>query len=310
VQHYSKAIVVAAFLLIKAARGGEADDLAKRILKAADRPVALVHLPRCDDEALAVKLAEAASWTCVHAQDADAATVLRARKLADAAALLNRRVAIDQGDLNRLLPVARSCDLVVLTNLADKECTETLAGEIARVLHPWYGLAVVGFKGPINEKSRTWAQRIGKVAESPELPGMLLVQAAPLAGADDWTHWWHGPDNNAVSEDRAFAIPETVRWTGKPFFSTRVELPIIANGRLFMLWNGHLLDRSRGKFEVQWRVKREDGDTAFDPAVARGCRRTRICIHGRRPGRGVWTEGRPADLEREDGHHSPRSDQF
>jgi outer membrane protein assembly factor BamB len=91
-----------------------------------------------------------------------------------------------------------------------------------------------------------------------------------LAGADNWTHWWHGPDNNAVSEDRAFALPETVQWTGKPFFSTRVELPIVANGRLFMLWNGHQLDMSPGSPMLA--AHEADGPLLTAQAVGSGVR--------------------------------------
>jgi outer membrane protein assembly factor BamB len=75
----------------------------------------------------------------------------------------------------------------------------------------------------------------------------VLVRAAPLPGADDWPMWWHGPDNNAVSHDKAFGLPESVQWAGKPFFGpSRVELPIVSGGRLFMLWNGHEMDSSPG----------------------------------------------------------------
>ena len=59
--------------------------------------------------------ADIASLTTAE-QDADAANVTAARKAADAAGLLNRRVWIDQGDFDRLLPVGRSADLVVVAD--------------------------------------------------------------------------------------------------------------------------------------------------------------------------------------------------
>ena len=227
------------------ARTEEAGPLAHRILKAAARSVGLVHLPRCGDGRLGLALVKADPHLVVHAQDANAAAVAQARNVADSAGVLNRRISIDQGDLFRLLPVGRSCDLVMLEGLRRADMTDALAGEIARVLHPWYGLAVVGFEnGAPDAAARAWTDRIGQTGTSPELPRMLLVRAKPLAGADNWTHWWHGPDNNAVSTDTAYGLPEAIQWTGKPFFSTRLELPIVSGGRLFVLWNGPKMEFS------------------------------------------------------------------
>jgi len=80
----------------------------------------------------------------VHGQDADASAVAAARRAADGRGLLNRRVSFDLSGLERLLPVGRSCDLVVLSDLKAQELTSELAAEIGRVLHPWYGVAVLG----------------------------------------------------------------------------------------------------------------------------------------------------------------------
>jgi len=245
--------IVAACALIALAADGtakEPDALAGRILEAVGRPVGLVHLPRCGDGSLAVALAGANEHLYVHGQDADAANVAAAREAADRHGLLNRRVSIDQGSQERLLPVGKSCDLVVITDLARRDLTPELAAEIRRVLHPWYGVAVLGdASGRLDGTGLTdWAKRIAPEVSS--LPGhgtLVTVKAEPLNGADNWTHWWHGPDNNAVSSDTAYRVPETVQWTGKPYFSTRLELPIVMGGRLFMLWNGHLLDTTRGE---------------------------------------------------------------
>ncbi|HET6429993.1 MAG TPA: PQQ-binding-like beta-propeller repeat protein, partial [Phycisphaerae bacterium] len=233
-----------------AAADEQADALVARVLKALGRPVGLAHLPRCKDAGEALALARAGKWTYVHGQIADAAAVAGVRRAVDDAGLLNRRISIDQGDLQRLLPVARSCDLVLLTDLRAEELKPALAAEIRRVLHPWYGVAVLGdASGKLSASALLkWAKGISPGAAP--LPGggaLVTVKAGPLAGADDWAHWWHGPDNNAVSADKAYTLPETVQWAGKPFFAgTLVELPIVAGGRLFMLWNGHEMDSSAG----------------------------------------------------------------
>jgi outer membrane protein assembly factor BamB len=224
--------------------------VARRLLQAVDRPVGLVHLPRCGDGSLAVALAGADENLRVQGQAADAADVAAARRAADETGLLNRRVWIDQGSLNRLLPVGRSADLIVLIDLTIDELTPRLAAEVRRVLHPWYGMAVLGdLSGDLDGEALTdWAKQIAPSVASLHGEGTLVaVRAEPLEGADNWTHWWHDPDNNAVSLDTAYHLPETVQWTGKPYFSTRLELPIVSNGRLFMLWNGHLLDTTPGE---------------------------------------------------------------
>jgi outer membrane protein assembly factor BamB len=225
-------------------------ELAARIVRVVDRPAGLVHLPRCGDGSLAVALAGADATLRVHGQDADAAHVAAARSAADDAGLLNRRIWIDQGGLGRLLPVGRSCDLVVLADLKGDELTGELAAEIRRVLHPWYGMAVLGnVSGELDTTDLTeWAQQIAPdVSPLPGEKSLVTVTAEPLKDADDWSHWWHGPDNNAVSSDTAYHLPETIQWLGKPYFSTRIELPVVSNGRVFMLWNGHLLDTTHGE---------------------------------------------------------------
>ena len=100
--------------------------LAKRILEAVDRPADLAHLPRCGDGALGLALAAADPSMVVHGQDADPAHVTAARASADSAGMLNRRLAFDPGGLTRLLPAARSSDLMVMANLKAEELTPSL----------------------------------------------------------------------------------------------------------------------------------------------------------------------------------------
>jgi len=51
---------------------------------------------------------------------------------------------------------------------------------------------------------------------------VLTVRKPGLEGADNWSHFWHGPDNNAVSTDTVYCLPETVQWTGKSACPTDV----------------------------------------------------------------------------------------
>lgn len=253
----SVVIVIACCLLIHLFAGGIlANPITDFVFETVKRPVGFIHLPRCDNPELLVSLAAAAPNARIHAQHPDADVVARARDILKQSGLLNRRVYIDQCDLSRLLPVGNIADLIVMTDLTAVDLTPELAREIKRVLHPWFGKAVLS--GAVSEDELLhWARsfgtsdcecRITKSAADSNLPECwLTVRKSALRGADDWTHWWHGPDNNAVSTDTAFAGPESLQWTGKPFFSTRLELPIVCDGRVFVLWNGHLLDTTPGE---------------------------------------------------------------
>jgi SAM-dependent methyltransferase len=61
------------------------------------------------------------------------------------------------------------------------------------------------------------------------------------AEIDEWPHFLHGPDNNAVAEDRVVAPPHHVKWIADPKFgrnhekSPNVNAAVSASGRLFAI---------------------------------------------------------------------------
>ncbi|MBL05427.1 MAG: hypothetical protein CMJ99_07315 [Planctomycetes bacterium] len=58
---------------------------------------------------------------------------------------------------------------------------------------------------------------------------------------DDWTHFLHGPDNNAVSRDRQVGPPRHIQWIGDPKFSRAHEqaasfsAAVTSGGRMFYI---------------------------------------------------------------------------
>jgi len=56
---------------------------------------------------------------------------------------------------------------------------------------------------------------------------------------DEWTHYLHGPDNNAVAQDTTVGVPQQVQWIGQPKFArsheqlASVSAMVSAQGRLF-----------------------------------------------------------------------------
>ncbi len=254
--HLGRLVKSCVLLLVLLAGRSHAEPMAELLVESAGRPVGFVHLPRCGSPDLLLELARAAPNAQIHAQHPDAAVVAEARRAVSHSGLLNRRIYIDPCELSRLLPVGNSADLIAMTDATGDDLTAELAGEIVRVLHPWYGMAIVG--GAASEEDlEAWGRsfealgckcRVTKSSGDAKLPrAWLTIRKPAIRGADDWTHWWHRADNNAVSTDTAYAAPESLQWTGKPFFSTRLELPIVTRGRVFVLWNGHLLDVTRGE---------------------------------------------------------------
>ena len=61
------------------------------------------------------------------------------------------------------------------------------------------------------------------------------------AEIDEWTHYLHGPDNNAVAQDTRVGLPKHVQWIGYPKFArsheqlASVSAMVSARGRLFCI---------------------------------------------------------------------------
>ena len=67
-----------------------------------------------------------------------------------------------------------------------------------------------------------------------------LVKPWP-ADIDDWTHFLHGPDNNAVARDRRADIPRSIQWVSPPRWGRSHEelaslsAAVTARGRIFFI---------------------------------------------------------------------------
>ncbi len=54
-----------------------------------------------------------------------------------------------------------------------------------------------------------------------------------LSRFDDWTHWYHGPDNNPVSTDTELKWPYLTQYLSEPYIGAQPRTTVIAAGRLF-----------------------------------------------------------------------------
>ncbi|MFC1633513.1 PQQ-binding-like beta-propeller repeat protein [Planctomycetota bacterium] len=79
---------------------------------------------------------------------------------------------------------------------------------------------------------------------------------------DEWTHFLHGPDNNAVAQDTIVGVPKHVQWIGHPKFArsheqlASVSAMVSARGRIFYVADEGLTADIR--MPARWRLVARD----------------------------------------------------
>ena len=190
------------------ASGASLDDLAGRIL--ADTGVRgglIVHLG-CGDGKLTAAL-HAGDGHLVHGLDGDADQVAKARAHIRSLGVYGP-VSVDQFDGKHLPYIDNLVNLIVVQDRHDVP-----AGEVMRVLAP-LGVAYVKTDGDWTKTVKPWPD-----------------------GIDEWTHYMHGPDNNAVADDTVVDSPRRLQWNGGPKWTRSHEkmsgmnAMVSAAGRIF-----------------------------------------------------------------------------
>lgn len=210
---------------------GDADALARDLLARAGINVGLCALPRAGDGALAVALNRAGA-RMVYGGLADPGGLERARSAVAATGLLGRGVMLDRG-----LPLATwSADLVVVADATDGDLAGLDPAEIHRVMSPYRGVALIGNpgRGLSRRALSDWAARFGNRASVTADAGGTWARIVRPAdpGMDEWTHFWHGGGNNAVSDDAVVKPPYDMQYITTPFTGTGGSSRF-AGGRFF-----------------------------------------------------------------------------
>jgi len=191
----------------------DARTTARRILESAAVKGGLVVHLGCGNGQLTAAL-HAGDGYLVHGLDHDARNVQQARDHVSSLGLYGP-VSIDRLT-DRKLPYA---DNLVNLVVASGEC-HVASEEISRVLAPG-GVAL-----HLNRQS--------------EMENRKWVKPWPEA-IDEWTHYLHGPDNNAVAQDSVVGPPQHFQWIGVPRFSrshdhlASVSAVVSSGGRLFSI---------------------------------------------------------------------------
>lgn len=172
--------------------------------------VVVLGLP-ADNPQLVEQLADTGDWM-IYFQSDRADQVRRVREAADSAGLLGRRVFADFGPFNAI---------PLTPNLADAIWVDPAVGprvaadELLRVLRP-EATAIIGER--------------------------RLIKPIP-AGLDDWSHPYHGPDNNPQSRDQWVKGDFQTQFIMDPKFSPMPEQTVIAGGRIFKAM-GHIAHKA------------------------------------------------------------------
>ncbi|NOZ23318.1 MAG: PQQ-binding-like beta-propeller repeat protein [Planctomycetes bacterium] len=147
----------------------------------------IVHLG-CGDGKLTAAL-RANDSTIVHGLDTSAENVATAREHIRKLGLYGK-VSVDQWDGKRLPYIDNFANLIVASGEWGVE-----SDEIVRVLAP-NGVALL-----TNPKSKIQNPKLHK-------PWPKNI--------DEWTHYLHGPDNNAVAQDTVVGLPKHYQWIAAP----------------------------------------------------------------------------------------------
>ena len=200
--------LVIALSLLPRAKAQE--QLAGRILEATGIKGGLVVHVGCGDGKLTAALC-ADDGYLVHGLDTEAEDVEKAREYIQSLGLYGN-VSIERWNDNTLPYTDNLVNLLV-----SQEPLEVTRDEILRVLAP-NGVAYLKKEGLWKKVVKPWPEDI-----------------------DEWTHYLHGPDNNAVAHDSLVGPPHHIQCVGRPKFARAHEqlasmsACVSAGGRVFYI---------------------------------------------------------------------------
>jgi len=166
-----------------------------------------------DDEKceLALDLARGTDLV-VYVQLSRSEAVGAARLAADQAGLYGTRIFVEGGKATHIHLADNVADAVVGTGMTSR----ALRAEVLRVLRP-EGKAFLGAK--------------------------VFVKPFP-EGVDDWSHPYHGPDNNPQSVDRVIVAPYLTQFLADPRYAPVPQVAVASAGRVFKAF-GHVAFKTR-----------------------------------------------------------------
>jgi len=200
-----------------------------------------------EGESLPIALARE-SELLVHVRDPRAAVLARLQAQADEAGFGIQRVIIEKGPTNKLPYKENLVDLIIVPNMTSDGWDTPPVNEILRALRP-EGIALLGAAHPsVGFSEEALAKKVGKAGRvdrwTDSTGTWFQLTKAALAGADEWTHWEHAPDNNPVSTDQVIKAPYMTQFLAEPFYIGMPSVTTAAGGRTFLAI-GHIAHHQR-----------------------------------------------------------------
>ncbi len=209
------------------------DRAADILSKSGVRGGVVVHLG-CGDGKLTAAL-RAEDGYVVHGLDTDEDNVKQAREHIRSLGLYGP-VSADHWS-GRTLPYVDN-----FVNLVVSDAGDVPRDEVLRVLAPRGVALISGVRG---QEAGVRGQEAGVRGQETEIDGsvwMMISKPWPN-DIDEWTHWLHGADGNAVADDRVVGPPRHVQWVAPPRWQRHHEATpslsamVSSGGRLFAIIN-------------------------------------------------------------------------
>ena len=137
----------------------------------------------------------------VYSQLQNEAHVQSSRKAVDEAGFYGTRIYVEKGELDRVHLSDNLADALIAVG----ETKQLAKSEALRVLRP-QGKAFVG--------DEVWEKPFPK-------------------GVDDWSHPYHGPDNNTQSNDQVARAPYLTQFFADPRYAPAIQVAVASAGRIF-----------------------------------------------------------------------------
>ncbi len=209
---------------------------------------------------LGVSLATEQPRLLVHQIVLDAGAAEQARRAARKEGLGIRRLAVEVRPAERIPEADNLADGIVLDGTLEVEQRERLVADALRAVRP-QGVVLVSTANAGPEAVAAW-QKAAKAAGAEKAEtvdvdgqGFLRLVKARLAGAGQWSHWEHGPDNNPLSEDQVVRAPYLTQFLAEPLYIGMPAVTVAAGGRTFLAI-GHIAHHPREWDTLQWLIAR------------------------------------------------------
>ena len=155
----------------------------------------------------------AGSELIIYVQSSDTEVVTSLQQAAAARGQLGTRIYVERGQTTHLHTADNLADGAIVLGEA---LTDELRAELLRVTHP--GASIL-------------------------TPTDTFTNPRP-EGSDDWSHPYHGPDNNPQSQDQHSQGPYLTQFLAEPWYVPMPQVTVASGGRVFKAF-GHIALKER-----------------------------------------------------------------